>query len=94
MACVLGLKPSLVKAFYGWKVPYPSHSIASNLIYLKGREAHEKQRKGLAPALRCRIFYRQSQSRSILLSHHSVRNLTPIFLETSTKASSLRFQVF
>ncbi|THU91655.1 cytochrome P450 [Dendrothele bispora CBS 962.96] len=47
-------------------------TLGEGILWVEGKSAHEKQRRSLAPAL----------------SQHSVRNLTPVFYETSAKLAA------
>ncbi|KAF8898335.1 cytochrome P450 [Infundibulicybe gibba] len=58
-------KPRGVRAWF-------EATLGKGILWVEGKEAHEKQRRSLAPAL----------------SQQSVRNLTPIFYETSARLAS------
>ncbi|KAF8640554.1 hypothetical protein AX17_000216 [Amanita inopinata Kibby_2008] len=67
----------LGEGVYSFPKPYGVRAwfkalLGEGILWVEGKSAHEKQRKILAPAL----------------SQQSVRNLTPIFLETANKLAS------
>ncbi|KAJ3758954.1 cytochrome P450 [Lentinula raphanica] len=63
-------KPKGVRAWF-------KATLGEGILWVEGREAHERQRRVLAPAL----------------SQSSVRNLIPVFYETSTKLASQWIQL-
>ncbi|KAF9458748.1 cytochrome P450 [Collybia nuda] len=64
-------KPHGVRAWF-------KATLGEGILWVEGKDAHEKQRRILAPAL----------------SHQSVRNLTPVFHETSAKVVAQWAKIF